>query len=142
MYEDDDEENDSDMYEDDDEDFTTRRLIGRENRYEKRSGNDTPLSKAPENEVFIKEMKEFLMSSNSKNEINSGGIKTLNHLFYYSDSWLNFESSGSFHKNGFDLQRLVCFANEDNERLILCRSPKDWIDSIAGTSGYENPSRR
>ena len=65
------------------------------------------------------------------NTDNSSITKTLNHLFYYEDSFLNFKVKEN---NSFKLGNLVNF---DSDAFEMLQFPLDWLTRTVNNDGIK-----
>ena len=138
---DEDNSSDSDFDEDDHEEFTTARRTSKELRYEKRFY----LIKVPcpstleGNKHVVDLFKNFLRKTYSItawDRKSSTYRSSLGFLFTYDDSLLQYELKRD---ENFKLEQFIDF---NNERFRELGDPTDWIMSIAGVTGKENPDDR
>ena len=91
------------------------------------------------NKAVMEEFDSFLRTvkySSTTNPDSSTFTKSLGHMFKYPDSFLNFHRK---HDAGFNFGRLMAFKSPGYVQLS---EPITWMNSIAGSSGQEQPGRR
>ena len=94
----------------------------------------------PLNSLVVEDMQKYMEKESFVTSTNKSNLSTIRkiigYLFKWEDSLLNFEYSKS---PSFNLSRLINFQSDDHLQI---RDPRDWIDSISGDDGKENPGRR
>ena len=131
----------SDIDENDDNEFTIARRDAKRMRYEKRVSlkNVVPQGNQMGNKEVVDSFISFLKC---KYNVTLGKKKTstydssLNYLFYYEDSLLNFEIGRDPH---YKLEQLVNF---DHPNFRELSNPSEWILRAAGESGKDGANDR
>ncbi len=134
-------EADSDVEPDDSAEFTEMRLANKKKRYqarEERSQDEKEPHLLPENEAFIQDFRTFISKKGvSDNPDENTFKKSDGLLFRHDDSWLKFMMKK---KPGFMLHDLLKFDQKDE--FVEVKDPQEWIDTIGGPTGNQNPSRQ
>ena len=128
-----DSENDSDYIDGDDDKFTKTRLRNKKLRKKERNKCFLKNHQKPENLDFISSMKDYMKNEtiSTKNLDNSTINKTLSHLFYQEDSFLNFHIEAD---NNFSLENLRQF---ESETFQMLKFPLDWLTSTVKHDGIK-----
>ena len=132
---------DSDVEPDDSAEFTQMRLANKKKRYKAReeviSVEEEP-ALLPENQAFIEEFRCFVSKKGvSDNPDQNTFKKSDGILFRHDDSWLKFMMKK---KPGFKLNDLLKFDKKDE--FVELKDPQSWLDTIAGPTGNDEPSRQ
>ena len=134
-------EADSDVDPEDSDEFTQMRLANKKKRYktrEERTLGETEPSSLPENQEIIEQFRSFVSKKGvSDNPDQNTFKKSDGILFRHDDSWLKFMVNK---KPGFKLNDLLKFDKKDE--FVAMKDPQSWLDTIAGPTGNDNPSRQ
>ena len=124
---------DSDFSDGDSEEYTKTRLKNKALRHSERDKTFVKNHQIPENLEFITSMINYMKNEtiSTVNLDNSTIHKTLSHLFYQEDSFLNFEISQD--KN-FNLSKLLEFQSESFQML---RFPLEWLTNTVNQEGIK-----
>ena len=122
---------DSDFDAKDSEKFTQTRISRKKLRHQKRDRDlETSIESLPENDIVIREFKEYLTKRTVKTANKDNCLKKpLSYLIFYHDSFLKYEQSKD---ESFSLLRNIKFQSED---FLAVKHPLDWIQTTA------NPAR-
>ena len=134
-------EADSDIEPDDSAEFTQMRLANKKRRYkarEERKVAEKEPHLLPDNKVFIEDFRRFVSKKGvSDNPEQNTFKKSDGILFRHDDCWLKFMIKK---KPGFMLNDLIKFDKKDE--FVEMKDPQAWMDTIAGPSGNDDPSRQ
>ena len=124
---------DSDYSDGDTEEFTMKRLKNKNLRQKERDKNSIKNHQVPENFNFISSMKEYLKNETiaTVNLDNSSINKTLSHLFYQDDCFLNFQMKQD---ENFNLGKLTKFNCKSFQML---KFPLDWLTQTVKNDGIK-----
>ena len=124
---------DSDYSDGDNEEFTLGRVKNKRLRHKERNKNSLKNHQQPENMIFILAMKNYMKNETiaTANLDNSNINKTLSHLFYQDDSFLNFQLKQSQH---FNLGQLTNFTSNSFQML---KFPFDWLTATVKNDGIK-----
>ena len=133
---------DSDCEVEDSSEFSESRLEMKKLRYKRRDQVEKSVkhSDTEGNKAVIIAFVNFIKKEKFATATNPEKLSTINkecgHLFYYNDSLLEYVSKED---PTYLLSRHLDITAVD---LLEVKDPKDWIDSVGGSTGSKNPSRR
>lgn len=133
-------EEDSDKDEEDEDQYTTMRLRNQVLRYRNRKhfNIQSKLHESPGNKDFVEECVKFCTENTTDEDPDCSTVSYVRGLlFEQSDCFLQFMVSKD---ESFSLERLLDFSNET--RFLEVKCPLEWVSSISGADGRQQPTRR